>query len=74
MMMDCEIKYCKSGLPASVQVVENMDDACFNVSICSRCAGTLKVKDGDDLMAVTAVHERLQFEYKDTPCESGRKG
>lgn len=36
-MSDCEIKWCKSGLPATNTTTEIIGDGAFSVFICDHC-------------------------------------
>ena len=44
----CELRWCLSGEPASIQCTANTDDGCFLVWVCARCAEVLGVYPGGD--------------------------
>lgn len=45
----CDVRACKSGLPGTVSVNENIGDGCFRVDVCTKCSETLGVPSGHDL-------------------------
>ena len=69
-MTDCTTRWCKSGLPGTVTVVENADDACFRLAICTKCAEDFGAKEGDDLMAEPIYSRTRKAERAATPPSS----
>jgi len=64
----CEIRWCKSGEPATVRVTENIGDGAFRVDICQQCATVLDLNVGDDLPDANDVEKALEAHYpKDQP-------
>jgi hypothetical protein len=45
----CEFKECKSHLPGSIGVYENIGDGSWLTYICRRCAQVVGLKPGDDI-------------------------
>ena len=56
---DCEIRWCDSGEPATVDVTECFDDGAWSVGICKQCADKIGVKAGDTLPDSTTVQTAL---------------
>lgn len=55
--MKCELKYCLSGLDATIFVNEHIGDGSWRVGICRKCAWVLGLKSGDDLPSdVSKIH------------------
>lgn len=60
----CQMKWCKTGLEATISVNENMDDASYNVGICQTCADKLNLKNGDDMPEYDVVKRKLHVGEK----------
>lgn len=50
-MAKCDVQWCRSGQPATVSVLENLDDGSWRIRICKACADAFGAKKGDDLMS-----------------------
>ena len=69
----CDIKWCKSKKPGTISVNENMDDGCWAVLICERCAKAIGVRVGDDLPAFATVRTRVLNERTPRQWNEGRE-
>ncbi len=45
----CELKGCRSELPAEIRVNENLGDASYSTRICETCADILSLSEGGDI-------------------------
>jgi hypothetical protein len=48
-LLACELRKCKSGLPGTIGVNENIGDGSWRTLICKPCADELGLHEGDDL-------------------------
>ena len=48
-LLACQLRKCKSGLPGTVRVNDNIGDGSWLIYICKPCADKLGLRDGDDL-------------------------
>lgn len=58
----CQIRWCKSGLPGTVSVSENIGDGLWRLSICQQCADIIGMKDNDVLPTADTVEAMLAAE------------
>lgn len=61
-MSACEIRWCRSGEPATVRVNENIGDGAWSTMICQWCATVIGVRENGDLPDAGTVEKAVNGE------------
>lgn len=72
MAKKCQIRWCKSGKPATVEAIENIGDGAYRITICKPCAKALNLSGCNDLPEAYKVERILRKVYKPTTQPEGK--
>ena len=56
----CDLRWCNTGEPGTVRVIENIGDGAWTVEICHDCATRLQLRENDELPEATEVQRVLE--------------